>query len=178
MLTNSGSEHGTAPETPEIPVIDSPPGPARGYYMRFSVVNEEFAALAMTLCGHHKDTVELSVEASRWFLQKVVEILIGLKDSGSYEYLRDMIDLDHQPKDATFEDLAAHPFIVAGSPEQCIRKLEGIEALGADQFITFQQMGRIPHERVMESIQLYGDQIIPHFKAKAAAVGSRKASGA
>lgn len=139
-------------------------------------VNNQFAALALTHCGRHKDTVSSGVEASRWFLQKVVEILIGLRESEtqSYAYLKDMIDMEHQPKDVSDADLAAHPFVVTGDPQACIRKLEGIEALGADQFITFQQMGRLPHARVMESIRLMGEEVIPYFRTKAAA---RKASG-
>ena len=52
-----------------------------------------------------------------------------------------------------------------------------LEVLGMDQFITFQQMGRVPHERIMESIQLYGDEAIPHFKAKAAQTEEQAASG-
>ena len=141
------------------------------------VINNQFAALALTLCGRRSDTQEIGVEGARWFLQKVVEILIGLDDRESYEYLKDMIDLDNQPKDAAAEDLEAHPFVIAGDPDYCIEKLEAVEVLGMDQFITFQQMGRVPHERIMESIQLYGDEIIPHFKAKASQTETKAASG-
>jgi len=132
------------------------------------VINDQFAALALTHCGRRPDTRTHGVEGARWFLQKVVEILIGLKDSDSYEYLKDMIDLDNQPKDATTEELEAHPFVVVGDPDHCIEKLETVEVLGMDQIITFQQMGAIPHERIMQSIQLFGDEIIPHFKNKTA----------
>jgi len=141
-------------------------------------VNESFAALALSLCGRDKDTIEIGVGGAQWFLQKVVEILIGLRESesNSYAYLKDMIDMDHQPKDASLDELEQHPFVVTGDPEQCIRKLEGIEALGADQLITFQQMGRIPHDRVMKSIRLFGEEIIPYFKAKEANAKTRDAS--
>lgn len=141
-------------------------------------VNNQFASLAMTLCGHDADTVTHGVEASRWFLQKVVEILIGLRNSetNSYAYLKDMIDMAHQPKDASFADLDAHPFVVAGDPDKCIRKLEAIQSLEVDQFICMMQMGRIPHARVMDSIRLYGQEIIPHFKRADAQVRTRVAS--
>ncbi len=130
---------------------------------------EEFASLAMTLCSRKPDTVELGVGAARWFLQKIVEILIGLRntETNSYAYLKDMIDMAHQPKNASIADLDQHPFVVAGDPDKCIRKLEYIQSLGVDQFICFSQMGGIPHDRVMESIRLYGEEIIPHFKRTA-----------
>ncbi|MSR14059.1 MAG: LLM class flavin-dependent oxidoreductase [Gammaproteobacteria bacterium] len=142
-------------------------------------INNQFASLAMTLCSREPDTVELGVGAARWFLQKIVEILIGLRntESNSYAYLKDMIDLSHQPKDASIADLDQHPFVVAGDPAKCIRKLEFIESLGIDQFICFSQMGGIPHHRVMESIRLYGEEIIPYFKAKEAAGSAKVASG-
>jgi alkanesulfonate monooxygenase SsuD/methylene tetrahydromethanopterin reductase-like flavin-dependent oxidoreductase (luciferase family) len=127
-------------------------------------VNENFAALAISHCGKRKDTREKGVEAARWFMQKVVEILIGLRESESYDYLRGMIDMDHQPKDASFDDLDNHPLIVTGDPERCIRKLEKIQSYGADQFICFHQFGGLDHDRIMESIQLFGEEIIPHFK--------------
>lgn len=137
-------------------------------------VNNEFASLAMTLCGHEPDTADMGAEAARWFMQKIVEILIGLRNSetNSYAYLKDMIDMAHQPKYASLADIDAHPFVVSGTPERCIQKLEFIQSLGVDQFICFMQMGRIPHARVMQSIRHYGEQIIPHFKR--GTVGARK----
>ena len=128
-------------------------------------VNENFAALALTHCGKHADTVETGARGAQWFMQKVVEILIGLKDSDSYEYLKDMIDLDHQPKDAALEDLMQHPLIVTGGADECIEKLEKVAAYGADEIICFHQFGRVPHARIMESLQIFGEEIIPHFKA-------------
>ena len=135
-------------------------------------VNNQFAALAISHCGTRPDTREKGVEAARWFMQKVVEILIGLREGEEkgYEYLKGFIDLAHQPKDATFDDLDEHPLIVTGDPERCIRKLERIQGYGADQVICFHQFGGLEHDRIMESIRLFGEQIIPHFnKASAGA---------
>ncbi|MBI2799912.1 MAG: LLM class flavin-dependent oxidoreductase [Gammaproteobacteria bacterium] len=142
-------------------------------------INNQFASLAMTLCGHDRETVTQGVEAARWFLQKVVEILIGLRntETNSYAYLKDMIDMAHQPKDASFADLDAHPFIIAGDPDKCIRKLEVMETYGMDQIICFSQMGRIPHARVMDSIRLYGTEIIPHFRRQAASAPKQALAG-
>ncbi len=130
-------------------------------------VNNQFAALAISHCGTRPDSREKGVEAARWFMQKVVEILIGLREGEEkgYEYLKGFIDMAHQPKDAQFSDLDEHPLIVAGDPERCIRKLERIQEYGADQVICFHQFGGLEHERIMESIRLFGEQIIPHFKS-------------
>ena len=46
-------------------------------------VNESFAALALTYCSKHTDTMETGARGAQWFMQRVVEILIGLRDSDS-----------------------------------------------------------------------------------------------
>ena len=129
-------------------------------------MNENFAALALTHCGTKPSTRTQGVGGARWFMQKVVEILIGLRESEtqSYDYLKGMIDLDHQPKDASDADLDAHPLIVTGEPQRCIEKIERIRGYGADQVICFSQFGGLPHDDIMESIRLFGEHIIPHFR--------------
>ena len=47
----------------------------------------------------------------------------------------------------------------------------------SNQFICFQQMGRIPHDRIMQSIRLYGEEIIPHFKRQAAGASKQALGG-
>jgi alkanesulfonate monooxygenase SsuD/methylene tetrahydromethanopterin reductase-like flavin-dependent oxidoreductase (luciferase family) len=52
--------------------------------------------------------------------------------------------------------------LIVGSPETCRRKLRAYAELGIDRMMCFQQVGSIPHERVMESIRLIGE-LIPEF---------------
>ncbi len=136
---------------------------------RGGFINDRYAAFCLPLCGYDDETIELGVEGARWFLQKVTEILITMEkvESESYGYLKQMIDLDNQPKDASFEDLKEHPLIICGDPDQCIRKLEKLTELGMDQLICFFQRGNIPHSRIMESIDLFGKYVLPHFKDSA-----------
>jgi alkanesulfonate monooxygenase SsuD/methylene tetrahydromethanopterin reductase-like flavin-dependent oxidoreductase (luciferase family) len=58
--------------------------------------------------------------------------------------------------------------IITGSPERCIEKIEEYERLGADGVLCMMQTGRIEHQHVMESIELFGKYVIPHFKSKRA----------
>jgi hypothetical protein len=53
--------------------------------------------------------------------------------------------------------------VAAGDPEYCIRKIERFQKLGVDQLICFMQAGRIPHQRIMDSIRLMGKYVIPYF---------------
>jgi alkanesulfonate monooxygenase SsuD/methylene tetrahydromethanopterin reductase-like flavin-dependent oxidoreductase (luciferase family) len=60
--------------------------------------------------------------------------------------------------------------IITGSPDRCIEKIEEYERLGADGVLCMMQTGRIEHRHVMESIELFGRYVIPHFKRRRAAV--------
>ena len=131
-----------------------------------SFVNNRFATLSIVHCGTDPDTKKVGCAGARWFLQKVMEILMTLteEDAASYEYMKSMIDLSQQPKDASDDEIYEHPFVIVGDPDRCARKVEEFEALGIDQLITFQQCGAIPHERIMNSIKLFGEEVMPAFK--------------
>ena len=51
-----------------------------------------------------------------------------------------------------------------GDPDHCIRTIEAYEAIGVDQILTIMQVGRVPHEKIMNSIRLFGKYVIPHFQ--------------
>ncbi|MCH9016763.1 MAG: LLM class flavin-dependent oxidoreductase [Chloroflexi bacterium] len=53
--------------------------------------------------------------------------------------------------------------IIAGNPESCIKTIKTYEDVGVDQVMLIMQTETIPHDRVMESIELYGKEVIPAF---------------
>jgi len=65
--------------------------------------------------------------------------------------------------------------IITGDPDRCIEKLEAYERVGADGVVCMMQSGRIAHEDVMRSIELFGRHVIPHFKGRATAAARRRA---
>jgi alkanesulfonate monooxygenase SsuD/methylene tetrahydromethanopterin reductase-like flavin-dependent oxidoreductase (luciferase family) len=64
--------------------------------------------------------------------------------------------------------------IITGSPDRCIEKIEEYEKLGADGVLCMMQTGRIQHRHVMESIELFGRYVIPHFKEREAGAARRR----
>src|SRR5438046_1085917 len=62
------------------------------------------------------------------------------------------------------EDLDAEDMVIVGDVEHCIRKIERYRAAGLDHLICLMQADRIPHAKVMRSIELFGREIIPHFR--------------
>lgn len=66
--------------------------------------------------------------------------------------------------ECTFEDLDQEDMVIVGSVDECIRKVERYQQAGLDHFIALMQADRIPHEKVMRSIELFGKEIIPRFR--------------
>ena len=58
--------------------------------------------------------------------------------------------------------------IIAGNPESCIKTVKMYEDIGVDQCMLIMQTETIPHEKVMESIELFGKEVIPAFEKSAA----------
>jgi alkanesulfonate monooxygenase SsuD/methylene tetrahydromethanopterin reductase-like flavin-dependent oxidoreductase (luciferase family) len=53
-----------------------------------------------------------------------------------------------------------------GTPTDCIRFLERYEALGIDEVFLLCAIGPAQHQEVLQTIRLFGEQVIPHFQAK------------
>ena len=53
---------------------------------------------------------------------------------------------------------------MAGTPEDCAPVLDAFQEVGVDQVIIHMQMGDVPHERIMESLELIGTELIPKYR--------------
>jgi len=66
----------------------------------------------------------------------------------------------------TPEQLLAGGGYCVGDPDACIRVIEEFEAMGVDEIMPIFQAGRASHDEVMNSIRLFGQYVIPHFREK------------
>jgi hypothetical protein len=53
-----------------------------------------------------------------------------------------------------------------GDPEDCIKFIEQFEAIGVEELMFNFQLGPVRHDEVMESVRLFGKEVIPFFKAR------------
>jgi alkanesulfonate monooxygenase SsuD/methylene tetrahydromethanopterin reductase-like flavin-dependent oxidoreductase (luciferase family) len=53
-----------------------------------------------------------------------------------------------------------------GTPAECIRFIEMYEALGIEEMILLCAVGPATHEEALNTMRLFGEQVIPHFRAK------------
>ena len=94
---------------------------------------------------------------------KLFEPLMAKNKLYSYEYLRNLMAMDMDPKDATDAQLKQHHMVVVGNPDEVNRKLENFQNAGMDQVIMFKQAGRIPHQKIMNSLRLIAKHVLPQF---------------
>ncbi len=69
-----------------------------------------------------------------------------------------------QRGECRFEDLDQEDMVIVGDIDHCVRKVERYRDAGLDHFIALMQADRIPHEKVMRSIELFGREIMPRFR--------------
>ena len=71
-----------------------------------------------------------------------------------------------QQKPPTPEELLAGGGYCVGDPDACIRVIEEFEAMGVDEIMPIFQAGHATNDEVMNSIRLFGEHVIPHFRRK------------
>jgi alkanesulfonate monooxygenase SsuD/methylene tetrahydromethanopterin reductase-like flavin-dependent oxidoreductase (luciferase family) len=66
--------------------------------------------------------------------------------------------------ECTFEDLDGEDMVIVGDVDECARKVERYQRAGLDHFVALMQADRIPHAKVMRSIELFAREIMPRFR--------------
>lgn len=130
------------------------------------VVNEQFAGMIICHVAENKEEEAIGLEGARWFMHNVAKLFEPLMVKNklySYEYLRNLMAMDLDPKDASDAQLKEHHMVVVGNPDEVVRKLENFQKAGLSQVICFKQAGRIPHANIMRSIRRIGKYVLPYF---------------
>jgi len=160
-----------------------------------AAVNNQIATFMMTLCGEKNDeSIEMAGEGMHWYMsllrgqtpywqnifEKGREEIFAQIESYKYmsrrapEALQFGADLteDKAREQMRPRNLVDKGLLCAGNPDTCIRVLERFEKLGIDLILCFMEMGRVPHQKTMDSIRLFGKYVIPHFKTNGRAAAS------
>ncbi|MBM4268030.1 MAG: LLM class flavin-dependent oxidoreductase [Deltaproteobacteria bacterium] len=134
--------------------------------------NEEAATFTMVHCAPTDAQAFADAEESfPWYVKTAVNHIASLSDwmkgenLGTYQYAKDLADvrasgaLDH----LTFDFLRETGSAVVGGPERCVEIAKRYEAAGCDLLLCLVNPYKIPHDRVMKSIELLGERVLPHF---------------
>lgn len=80
------------------------------------------------------------------------------------EHLNLYLDTRQYGRNAQFEDLEAREQLLIGSPEDVIERLRKYEAAGCDHVMMLMNFGGLPHEKVLKSMELVAEKVMPAFK--------------
>ena len=130
-------------------------------------VNKQAAVFSLVHCSTSNAAARQEAEEGVvWYNEKSFEMLGTsmekfLQEGSGYEYYRRFGEVD---KDKfTFDYLDQQSMVIVGDPQHCIDKVHQYQDMGVDQLLCLMQNYNIPHEKVMQSIRLWGEQVIPHF---------------
>ncbi len=138
-------------------------------------VNEQAATFTMTVCAPSRDEAwETARESFEWYPKHGARLIATMaelmaernQDLGNYAYAADLKNTDDQGllDLLTLEYLAESGAAVLGTPADCIELCERYRAAGVDLLLCLVNPYKIGHEQVMQTIELIGTEVIPHFR--------------
>ena len=134
-----------------------------------SFVNDQLAAFVLVHCGEDdKEAKEVGGREGDWFMVKSTELYRpwtapGVKVPDSYQH--SVKEMQEAPQRESYaEEFIANGTFAMGDPDACIKAMKQYEAIGIDQILCYMQMGHLSHQRVMDSIKLFGKYVIPYFR--------------
>ena len=80
----------------------------------------------------------------------------------SYKYAVNAVEQERVDK--TAQDHLDSGAFAMGNPDTVTQVMRKYQETGVDQVLCFMQMGNLDHFRIMESIKLFGRQVIPYFQ--------------
>ncbi len=132
-------------------------------------VNHRAAAFTMVHCAETNAEARHNAEQSvLWYFKRSIELIGSLaawqegKELGTYEYTRALKDLNLEG--FNFDLLDEMDAIIVGDPEKCIQKAKRYREAGCDQLLCLMNPHSIPPDKVMRSIELFGEHVIPAFR--------------
>jgi alkanesulfonate monooxygenase SsuD/methylene tetrahydromethanopterin reductase-like flavin-dependent oxidoreductase (luciferase family) len=121
----------------------------------------------------HKRAMRVAEENVRWFYQQLLKLTAPVLERGgqSYQYYREELGTLRALTGGSpsIEALQAAGMVVAGDPEHVIEQLRNLADHGVDHVLLSLQAGGVPHEDVLRSIELFGEQVIPALRGVSAA---------
>jgi alkanesulfonate monooxygenase SsuD/methylene tetrahydromethanopterin reductase-like flavin-dependent oxidoreductase (luciferase family) len=84
--------------------------------------------------------------------------------SAGREALLKIVDGIEVSNEEFFEAMDQEDQFIMGTPDHVIKKMEKYQGIGLDHLMCMMQGGpSLPHEKIVESMKLMGETVIPHF---------------
>jgi alkanesulfonate monooxygenase SsuD/methylene tetrahydromethanopterin reductase-like flavin-dependent oxidoreductase (luciferase family) len=138
-----------------------------------AVVNPRAAVFTTVNCAPtREESYEVSRESFEWYPRNSNHLVASVstwldemkqQEHGTYEYLKGAVAADAKMDRLSFERLLARGAVITGSPDDVVEQVRRFEATGADVLLCLVNPYNIPHDKVMQTIELMGKEVIPEF---------------
>lgn len=136
-------------------------------------VNPNIAITCSFLCDNDEPRVrEMATENHGFFLYGLGHYAFF----GNHEPGKTNIWNDFKTKPVSFALPEGRPKDCVGTPAQIRDQLKEFEEVGVDQVIFLSQAGKIPHEMLASSIELFGNEVLPEVKDRDARNAKHRAA--
>ena len=129
--------------------------------------NNQMAALTLAYCGaDDKEAIEVGGRGPLYY-QIGTQRLFGAwgeVEAESYKWYAEEAERLPDKATADVRRLIDEGIFCVGGPETCRQIVRKYQEQGIDQLIVIMQFAATPHERVMESIRRFGEEVIPAFR--------------
>ncbi len=141
-------------------------------------VNDTAATFTMVLCAPtNEEATEVARESFEWYPKYGGGLIASVAEwqeergitgdaLGTYQYTGDALKhkRDGVMGQLTIDYLRDSGSAVMGDPDACIAAAKRYEAVGCDLLLCLVNPYKIPHEKVMQTIELMGKHVLPEFK--------------
>lgn len=136
-------------------------------------IHNEAATFTMMCCAPtRKEALEAATESFEWYpafgAKQIAEVAEWMdeqkRDLGTYAYAADMKKhADDGSLDLiTMDYLTEAGACVVGTPEECLASCRNYAAAGVDLLLCLVNPYKVPHQKVMQTIELVGKHVIPN----------------
>jgi alkanesulfonate monooxygenase SsuD/methylene tetrahydromethanopterin reductase-like flavin-dependent oxidoreductase (luciferase family) len=136
---------------------------------KHQTINPNAAVFMMCFCAPTDEEARAICEESFVeYLDHTIDTFVRWGDKkelpAGYEwYAKAAQSAQKQSGREKFNYLLDNGMILVGSPERICKTIQGFVEAGATQILTAMELGTIPHEAVLSSIELFGREVIPNF---------------
>jgi alkanesulfonate monooxygenase SsuD/methylene tetrahydromethanopterin reductase-like flavin-dependent oxidoreductase (luciferase family) len=128
-------------------------------------VNDKVAPATIMYCTKDKnEAIEMGMAAALWYAAQTAKLFAPWagKEIKGYEYYSNLVKDPEFLKQLSvpLEDRFKDEYSLVGHPSKLIEGVKAYEEIGVDQIICLVQAGKIPHEKIMQSIKLFGEEVI------------------
>lgn len=138
-------------------------------------VHNRAATFTMALCAPSQEEAwSVARESFEWYPKTGARQIATLADwmtaekggLGNYAYAAEMKNVDDNGSLnlLDLEYLTANSACVLGTPEQCLETCRRYAAAGVDLLLCLVNPYKIPHEKILQTIELMGRYVIPHCR--------------